>query len=631
MIEKVFTVDKFLGINEAADGTTELKMGEASIIENFMITDGYNLQTRPGIQRMELATPAGGTTRNIVDAVPVYLGAEQWLICLQDIGAMRVAHIYHNDQLMDTISGGYIWKVFVYDGVPHLLYSSAGPEGSAETDWALTVIRLKLIDGALTIERSEPYSPLVRTETPPTGGSIQLLEPLNILSESYRDEFKADGEAAQFALLSFADDVLSVAIGNAEYKSGENLAEIGSYDADSHTFTFQQVPAAGEVIVFSCKTSDADNLQAKRKFLFMPHYQFFNGATDARMFFYGDGSNIAYYTGLPAMGDGFYLPSGNELAVDFSGSPITSMVRHYSRLLVYKPDGVDVVTYEPLELADNSVIAGFYLTPVNRNFGNDAPGQVQLINNSPRSFTHSGIYEWRVSSGYQDERYAKCISQKVSKTIATADLSKLVAFDDEVSKTYYIFLNDDDGTVLVNRYDLEVWSIFKSLLTKSVTKAFMLGNKVVLLSAGELFTFSKAATFDAPVIAGNEMTRIGCVWESGYMAFGADYRRKHSSNLWISMLPEENSRMTVTVQTDRRDDYLEKELGQPLLDFRNISFSNFSFLRSLAPQIKRIKLKVKKFVYYKLIFRVAQNAERAGDRATILGYDQQVRYSSDVK
>lgn len=52
---KIYTVDKFLGINEAADGDTELKMGEASRMENFLITDAYNLALRPGIQRADFA------------------------------------------------------------------------------------------------------------------------------------------------------------------------------------------------------------------------------------------------------------------------------------------------------------------------------------------------------------------------------------------------------------------------------------------------------------------------------------------------------------------------------------------------------------------------------------------------
>ena len=50
---KLFTVDKFLGLNEAADGYTELKMGEASNMVNFLVTDGYNLTTRDGIQRID--------------------------------------------------------------------------------------------------------------------------------------------------------------------------------------------------------------------------------------------------------------------------------------------------------------------------------------------------------------------------------------------------------------------------------------------------------------------------------------------------------------------------------------------------------------------------------------------------
>ena len=50
---KMVTVDKFLGINEAADGYTELKMGQASRMENWAVTDAYNLKVRPGIQLMD--------------------------------------------------------------------------------------------------------------------------------------------------------------------------------------------------------------------------------------------------------------------------------------------------------------------------------------------------------------------------------------------------------------------------------------------------------------------------------------------------------------------------------------------------------------------------------------------------
>jgi hypothetical protein len=120
---------------------------------------------------------------------------------------------------------------------------------------------------------------------------------------------------------------------------------------------------------------------------------------------------------------------------------------------------------------------------------------------------------------------------------------------------------------------------------------------------------------------------IPAVWESGYMDFGADFKRKYSSLIYVSMLPEARSSVTITASTDRREKYREKVIGSTLFSFENMDFSNFSFDTNYSPKIRRVRLKVKKFVYYKLIFRV----EDPGASATILSYDQQVRFSSMVK
>ena len=52
--QKMFTVDKFLGLNEAADGFSELKMGAASRMVNFAVTDAGNITVRPGFSRIPL-------------------------------------------------------------------------------------------------------------------------------------------------------------------------------------------------------------------------------------------------------------------------------------------------------------------------------------------------------------------------------------------------------------------------------------------------------------------------------------------------------------------------------------------------------------------------------------------------
>ena len=51
------------------------------------------------------------------------------------------------------------------------------------------------------------------------------------------------------------------------------------------------------------------------------------------------------------------------------------------------------------------------------------------------------------------------------------------------------------------------------------------------------------------------------------------------------------------------------------------------YLTNRAPQIERIKLKVKKFVYYKIIIT---SGSTFGD-VTVLGIDQKVRYTGNVK
>ena len=360
----------------------------------------------------------------------------------------------------------------------------------------------------------------------------------------------------------------------------------------------------------------------------MKYSEAYNGSTDTRLFFYGDKTNVCYYTGAPAFGVGLYIPAGNEIAVDASTSPITGMARHYTRLMVYKPGGTYVINYEPVTLEDGTIIAGFYMRSANRGFGNDMDGQVQTVNNYPRTLSGGSLYEWRHSASYyQDERYAKLVSEKVAKTLLSADAGKIVTCDHNAEQTYYMFLNDDEGTVIVNRYNLDAWTVYKGEVLKGVQFAGEYNGSMLFCTKDSVYTFDSGKRYDASVTDGGKELKIEATWESGHMAFGADYLRKYSSTIWISLLPESCSSVDITASTDRRDNYIVKNAGFNLMDFSEIDFSNFSFAVRNAPKIKRLKLKVKKFVYYKLIFRVTD----PGARVTILGYDQQIRYSSYAK
>ena len=83
----------------------------------------------------------------------------------------------------------------------------------------------------------------------------------------------------------------------------------------------------------------------------------------------------------------------------------------------------------------------------------------------------------------------------------------------------------------------------------------------------------------------------------------------------------------MTAATDKRDDYMEKTIEQNVFNWEYTDFANWTFDVNDTPRIRRVRLKVKKFVYYKLIFRV----DSPGAKTTVMGYDQQVRFASMAK
>ena len=91
--------------------------------------------------------------------------------------------------------------------------------------------------------------------------------------------------------------------------------------------------------------------------------------------------------------------------------------------------------------------------------------------------------------------------------------------------------------------------------------------------------------------------------------------------------PATNARILISARSDKKSDYAEKEVASSLSGFDHVNFIHWSFLTNRAPQIERIKLKVKKFVYYKIVIT---SGSTFGD-VTVLGIDQKVRYTGNVK
>lgn len=621
--KKMYTVDRFLGLNEAADGETELQMGQAAKMVNFTVTDGYNLATRPGIQRIALEEERGMAPilgvwsgnvggHDLMVAVDFYGGKDRiWMYTAETDGG--IAFFYRQEGALG-LSEAEDAKVKIFTFGGKLFIMSRGNTVVWENG---------------TFIQAQTYVPLVVIGAAPSGGGTAL-EGLNLLTHLRRMEFSADGESTVYVLPEEAISIAELKIDNRE----TDPAEAGSFDRAAHSYTFHTAPEKGvSNVEITYGTDPAAAEENRMRVVNMTLAENYNGATDTRLFLAGDGSNICIYSGVPQSGDitKLYFPAMNEVAVDMTAGAVTGLVRSDTKLLVFTPSGADLITYEPVTLEDGNTIGGFYLRTANREFGNQAMGQVQVVRNKIRSVTKGGIYEWNFGSYYtRDERHAKRVSDPVSRSFQKADAERMVTCDDNYSQTYYIFLNDSDGTVLVNRYALDgdIWCMYRSELCKNVRWAVMVGQSMAFATDRDILFFAPWATQD--IFHKGEHRGDGsiqAVWESGHMDFGADFRRKYAGMIYVSVLPQSKTKLKVTAETDRRDDYDDKEIVTNTFSFDNASFANWSFDMSRTPKIHRVKLKVKKFVYYKLIFKV----DEPGKRATILSYDMDMRLSSMVK
>lgn len=629
--KRMFTVDRFLGINESADGLTELQMGEASRMENFFITDAYNLTIRPGIQRID-----------IYDRTPAKILAS-WS---GHVGEKENEEL-DDEYLVVVDFDGTNDRVFLYrmneEKLFYVFHTQTGVLGLTSAENAYVKIfpfggRIYIMSAGNTVyfeggqfQTAQAYVPLVIAGADPISGSGTVLENINLLSGNRRIDYSADGTTKDYILPSEATTVRRIVIDNAE----QAIADAGSFNAASHTFTFQTAPIKGVGNVEITYGTDEETAEENRmRIVRMALTEAYNGSTDTRLFVAGDGSNMCYYSGVTQDGEAtpMYFPAMNEIAVDMTSAAVTGLSRHYSKLMVFtKGGGAYTISYEPVTNTDGSTVAGFYLRAANKGFGNDVMGQVATVNNFARTVTEDGIYSWNITASYyQDERHAKRVSDMVERSLKAANISNVIVCDDNYSKTYYVFLNDEDGTVLVNRYNLGkdgVWCIYKGKLFCNVRNAMVSHGVMVFNNDTELFFLNAGQVYDAETVRGSKRSQIKAVWESGYMDFGADFQQKYSSEIYVSMLPQSHSSMFITAATDRREEYLAKEVTNNIFSWNGADFRWWTFNTNVAPKIKRVRLKVKKFVYYKLVFRV----EEEGAQATVLGYDQVVRFGAKAK
>lgn len=596
--EAVYKIDKFLGLNENPDGDTKLKLGEASVCRNWRVTRDRNLQRRPGFHtKIDLGTgaPVTGMWFGNVQGIETGLaasGGHMWKI--------------YEDGYLDTVkdlgqleTSGQV-NFFAYNNIVYIL--------NGEEYYSYDGAKFGIVIG---------YRPLVITSRDPTGTNGELLEEVNKLNGMRRVWFSPDGTSTDFLLPE--SDLLSVdyVIINA---TGEYInPSLYSFDRFTGIVTFTTAPERGvntlEIGYSAPATYRSDVCR-------MTNSELFLGSQDNAVFLYGNGTNKAIYSSIDYNGipRADYFPDLNEMAVADTNTPITALIRHYSQLICFKTNSAYSVQYGLIYDEGGNTHWGFYVKPVNKQIGNTALGQVRLVLNSPFTLYGNDLYEWRNKSSYSsnlsvDERQAKRISDRIYSTLGSFNFNECFCYDDNDNQEYYIWCG---SIALVYNYAADAWYQYTGVAVKSMCNI----HSEVLFG-----TRSGTICEMASQYLNDDGVAIDSYWESGSMDFSKAYMRKLMTEVWVGTKPQERSSVTVTVMTNKKSDYTEKTVESNLSTFLHMNFADYSFIVNRKPQIKKLKIKAKKFAFLKFVLKTKE----LYTTATVLLIDPKIRETGYMK
>ena len=327
------------------------------------------------------------------------------------------------------------------------------------------------------------------------------------------------------------------------------------------------------------------------------------------------------YSGIDADGipTADYFPDLYEIAIGESNTPITALVRHYARMIAFKSGSAWSVQYGTMTLDSSMTVAAFNVTPLNRSIGNEALGQAQLLENNPLTLETGGVYQWQAtsSSGYitDNQTNAKRVSDRVFETVKGFAPEKTRTFNRKNEHEFW-FLSE--GTALILNYASDAWYIYTNMPFLAMLD--IKGEAYGFTADGKIKHLSRAYRND-------DGAEIDAYAATGLMDFGRDWQLKYSPMIFVAIEPETNARVTVTAESNRRSDYPEKVVAMSIATFTHVDFNHFSFRTNHKAQVKRLKLKVKKAVFYRLVFKSVS----ASATATVLETDIQLRYAGNVK
>ena len=586
-------VDKFLGLNIANTGDTQLQLGESGNMDNFYITNDLKLRKMYGYRTFwDFEHPIRAT-------YPANLGGIEYLL----VATNNKLYYFLKDQIED------------YENWESITPVEIGTIGTA-TDVSFFTFDKKVYilsgkyqswDGT-TLEEVEGYTPLVFINTPPAGGGL-IYDEINMLSPKKHQTFNGDGTSTVYHLAQnyFTSDVDltsvdKVIVGDTELASTD-------YTVDTHngTVTFNTAPPQGMDnvdIYWTLDDGDRSIIEG------MKYGTVFGGDVDTRVFLYGNHNfpNRTYFSGIEATkGPSVeYFPATAHVDIGPSNFELTDLTRQYDRLLATtnRPEAYYLtISTEQLNvtLTDNSTVQRYVPAvstyPLNEIHGNMAPGQGQLIDNYPVTIDKTGLTLWKATN-VRDEKNMEDISQRIKSDLNDMNMKAINTLDFQPENQLWFGY---DNRIYIYNYYNKTFSRIK--IADSFTCYSNLGNSVYMgLEDGRIVKWGEEfQTFDN--------THIIAHWEMNFSDFGAAYLRKTMTRLWVLMQPQAKSSAEIGYVTNRKESTVKKRIEYKIQVLDDVMFDDFSFQVSNNPQPFRLKLKAKKFTNMKITIDNAEETD----------------------
>ncbi len=542
-----FTMDKFLGINQAKDESS-LKFGESTKMNNFVIKN-KNLCIRDGTRAIKYF----GLNSPIQAAVL----AKFFPVEYERLFFVASDTLYEYDYVMDEFyTLGTMENYYENKKVMMCVWS--------DKIYIITGSEYYCYDGS-SLEITEGYVPVLRTGVMPDGTGGVFVGERNIISRYAIMSYIGDGESKLFTLPVEADQLVYVKVNGINeigYSLVQNGKKVQMHTAPSKGTTveikFMGYSGHGRIQIGNCIYGTT-----------------FGGTNDSCLFLWGD-YLYPYRRYYSQVGDPTYFPESNYTDIGSKNGKITDIVSQYGRQIIFTDREI---FYSVIDDSD-ALNVTFPVYSLNSSVGNKCYKGVRIVNNNP-VFLFGGVREL-CSSNIKDEKNVREIGARVEQ-LSNINLENTITYDYEQNYEYYISVGD---TTYVYNYKEDVWYILSGF-TPSI---YLTIDDILHFfdDKGNLHKFVKDQKYDIDVQRNRK--NIQASWEMPFYDFDEKESLKFMNKVLIELLPQINTKFKISFENNKGVKFYEKNILLSQIDFTDFYFK---FLDFSLPRYNPISLSVK--------------------------------------